>query len=236
LFRRTKWQTEGLQPWDITSPLGANVTTGSKISSPGVKLKLASELGPVQDCYILLLVRIGAKAFERQSTSLTCIVCVNGSWNSKRPKTMTSRKGKKHFPYLHQGCQIFLGTTYQNGEKYQKMTTKRPYNIQNGSKTYRMAIKFASFFYCKALQNLPKLGFSSLKIYYLATGICMHTPLVLALCEWLTTTQKDLSALFLKLQFFRWKNQIFRFLTIAVIVFNVLEKEAGDSESCQISE
>jgi hypothetical protein len=40
----------------------------------------------------------------------------------------------------------------------------------------------------------------------------------------------------LKLQFFRWKNQIFRFLTIAVIVFNVLEKEAGDSESCQISE
>jgi hypothetical protein len=36
-----------------------------------------------------------------------------------------------------QGCQIFLGTKYQNGEKY----TKLPQNIPNGHKIFAMAVK-----------------------------------------------------------------------------------------------
>jgi hypothetical protein len=36
-----------------------------------------------------------------------------------------------------QGCQIFLGTKYQNGEKY----TKLPQNKTNGHKIFQMAIK-----------------------------------------------------------------------------------------------
>jgi hypothetical protein len=36
-----------------------------------------------------------------------------------------------------QGCQIFLGPKYQNGEKY----TKLPQNIQNGHKIFPMAVK-----------------------------------------------------------------------------------------------
>jgi hypothetical protein len=38
---------------------------------------------------------------------------------------------------IHQGCQIFHGTIYQNGEKY----TKLPQNIPNGHKIYQMAVK-----------------------------------------------------------------------------------------------
>jgi hypothetical protein len=34
-----------------------------------------------------------------------------------------------------QGCQIFLGKTYQNG-------IKRPQNIPNGRKIYQMIIKY----------------------------------------------------------------------------------------------
>jgi hypothetical protein len=37
-----------------------------------------------------------------------------------------------------QGRQIFLDTTYQNGEKY----TKRPQNIPNGHKVYQISIKY----------------------------------------------------------------------------------------------
>jgi hypothetical protein len=36
-----------------------------------------------------------------------------------------------------QGCQIFLGTTYQNGEKYIKMIK----SILNGHTIYQMAVK-----------------------------------------------------------------------------------------------
>jgi hypothetical protein len=36
-----------------------------------------------------------------------------------------------------QGCQIFIGPKYQNGEKY----TKLPQNIPNGHKIFPMAIK-----------------------------------------------------------------------------------------------
>jgi hypothetical protein len=59
-----------------------------------------------------------------------------------------------------QGCQIFLGPKYQNGEKY----TKLPYNLPNGQKNSngrkidQMVIKNTKIFHSKALQNLPKLG------------------------------------------------------------------------------
>jgi hypothetical protein len=46
-------------------------------------------------------------------------------------------------------------------EKYAKMTTKYtnwPLNIPNGSKIDGVSINFTSIFYCKTLQNLPKLS------------------------------------------------------------------------------
>jgi hypothetical protein len=39
--------------------------------------------------------------------------------------------------YSEQGCQIFLGPKYENGEKY----TKLPQNIPNGHETFLMAEK-----------------------------------------------------------------------------------------------
>jgi hypothetical protein len=38
----------------------------------------------------------------------------------------------------NQGCQIFLATTYQNGNKY----TKQPENVPNGHKLYQIAVKY----------------------------------------------------------------------------------------------
>jgi hypothetical protein len=61
-----------------------------------------------------------------------------------------------------QGCQIFLGTTYQNGKKY----TKLPQNVPDGHTMYHFAAKQtkwslinANIFHRKAFQNLPKYGF-----------------------------------------------------------------------------
>jgi hypothetical protein len=42
---------------------------------------------------------------------------------------------------LEQGCQIFLGATYQNKEKY----TKTGGNIQNGHTVYQMAVKLTKW-------------------------------------------------------------------------------------------
>jgi hypothetical protein len=60
-----------------------------------------------------------------------------------------------------QGCQIFLGTTHQNGQMYQKggKYTKWPYNMPIGRKIDQIAIKYTNIFHCETLQNLPKLGF-----------------------------------------------------------------------------
>jgi hypothetical protein len=54
----------------------------------------------------------------------------------------------EYFLCCMQGCQIFLGTTYQNGEK----NNKWPWNRQIGHKN-------TNIFYCKTLLNLPKSGF-----------------------------------------------------------------------------
>jgi hypothetical protein len=67
-----------------------------------------------------------------------------------------------------QGCQIFIGTTYQNGK-----------NILNDHKMYQLAKQYTiwpinrqichkntNIFYCKTFQNLPKLGFLVRKYMY----------------------------------------------------------------------
>jgi hypothetical protein len=56
---------------------------------------------------------------------------------------------------MHQGCQIFLGTQYQNRTK----CTKGTQNVPNGHKISQMAIKYINIFPPKALQNLPKSEF-----------------------------------------------------------------------------
>jgi hypothetical protein len=79
----------------------------------------------------------------------------------------------------NQGCQILLGTKYQNGEK-----------IQDACKIYQMSITYfkqplshnphdhkipmPTFFYSKPLLNIPKLGFFGTKICHLATLLTMH--------------------------------------------------------------
>jgi hypothetical protein len=71
-----------------------------------------------------------------------------------------------------QGCQIFLDTVNQNGEKYTKLTLHtlnyhgHKIHIPNGRKIIQRTIKYPNIFQSKALQNLPKNG---LKIFHLAT-------------------------------------------------------------------
>jgi hypothetical protein len=66
-----------------------------------------------------------------------------------------------------QGCQIFLGTTCQNGKNQITMKyTQRPQNIPNGHKIDQMSITYSNIFHWETLQNLPKSG---LKICHLAT-------------------------------------------------------------------
>jgi hypothetical protein len=62
---------------------------------------------------------------------------------------------------LAQGCQIFLGTWYQNRKNvpnkhrmYQMVK-----NIPNVCKIFQIAIKYINIFQSRALQNWPKLGF-----------------------------------------------------------------------------
>jgi hypothetical protein len=60
-----------------------------------------------------------------------------------------------------QGCQIFLGTTDQNGKNIPKWTQNIPnaHKIPNGIRIDQMALKCTNIFDFKTLQNLPKLGF-----------------------------------------------------------------------------
>jgi hypothetical protein len=101
-------------------------------------------------------------------------------------------KINEHVRAPDQGCQIFLGTRYQNGEKY----TKWPQNIPNDLKIYQMTTKYTKWpqnipdshkifpmgpyntpnghEICQnvSLQdppNFPKLGFIGLKTNHLAT-------------------------------------------------------------------
>jgi hypothetical protein len=83
---------------------------------------------------------------------------------------VTSELGYKT---ICRGCQIFLGTTYQNGEKY----TKLLYNIPNGHKKYQKALIIHNGFkinqhFPRPFQGLPKYSkMAFLQLYYLATLI-----------------------------------------------------------------
>jgi hypothetical protein len=58
------------------------------------------------------------------------------------------------------GCQIFLGTTYQNMKNLpnDQQVYQMAINIPNGHKMCQMAIKYANIFHSKTLQNLLKMG------------------------------------------------------------------------------
>jgi hypothetical protein len=72
-----------------------------------------------------------------------------------------------------QGCQIFLDTMHQKGEKYTKWPQTIPnghkLDIPNGHKIFLMVIRYTNIFHSKAFQNLPKIGIFGLKINHLAT-------------------------------------------------------------------
>jgi hypothetical protein len=62
---------------------------------------------------------------------------------------------------IRQGCQIFLGSKYQNGENIpnDNKIYQMAINYFNGRKINQMVIKYTNIFHCKTLQTLPKLGF-----------------------------------------------------------------------------
>jgi hypothetical protein len=74
------------------------------------------------------------------------------------------------FTRWEQGCQIFRGTIYQNGEiyaLYHNILNISPQNWPKCNKNYKMTgnlpilskFSFTRIFRCKTLQNLPKSGF-----------------------------------------------------------------------------
>jgi hypothetical protein len=60
-----------------------------------------------------------------------------------------------------QGCQIFLGTKYQNGKilsNYHELY-QMSINITKDSKMDQVTIKYSNIFHWNTLQDLPKFGF-----------------------------------------------------------------------------
>jgi hypothetical protein len=80
-------------------------------------------------------------------------VCNIGSFSKvfSLPVSITNEAG--------QGCQVFLGTKFQNGEKYARLTRTIPNVHKIDRKSDQVAIKYTNIFQCKTLQNLPKFGF-----------------------------------------------------------------------------
>jgi hypothetical protein len=86
---------------------------------------------------------------------------VSTSWNvsTSNPDFHLEKFSDIFIRALHQGCQIFHYTIYQNGGKF--------YQITNGHKIYQIAVIYpklplithTNIFDYKALQNLPKFGF-----------------------------------------------------------------------------
>jgi hypothetical protein len=76
-----------------------------------------------------------------------------------------------------QGCQIFLGATYQNRETIPNDHTYNTSNdykipIPNGRKSVwytKWPQKYDNIVHNKTIENLPKLGIFGLKIYHMAT-------------------------------------------------------------------
>jgi hypothetical protein len=71
-------------------------------------------------------------------------------------------------PHQLQGCQIFLGTAYQNVQNIPKMTK----NVPHGHKIYEMAVHRPNghkIYQPLSLQETPKFTQIGLYIYHLAT-------------------------------------------------------------------
>jgi hypothetical protein len=63
------------------------------------------------------------------------------------------------------GLPYFLGTTYQNGEKY----TKLPQNIPNGCKIDQMSIKYTQHLPLQGPPKFTQIGILGWKFYHPAT-------------------------------------------------------------------
>jgi hypothetical protein len=87
---------------------------------------------------------------------------------------------------VNQGCQIFRGTTYQNGIKYNKWKQNIPndnqiyQNISIGHKIYQH--------YSKDPQNITKLGFFGMEIYHLATLVSMYLTTLVKIGSYMTVS------------------------------------------------
>jgi hypothetical protein len=118
--------------------------------------------------------KIGAEhTYSRQKMSALAIFFCNfgALWQriSASIHCASRTNGKTHC--MGQGCQIFLGPTYQNWKNIPnnpnicQMATK----YTNGHRMDQMAIKYTKICHCKSLRNLPKIMIFGFKICHLAT-------------------------------------------------------------------
>jgi hypothetical protein len=68
-------------------------------------------------------------------------------------------------PSYMPGCQIFVGTTYQNLGKYANLLQ----NISNGNQNSQIAIKSTKINHSKGIPKYGQIGIFGNQIYYLAT-------------------------------------------------------------------
>jgi hypothetical protein len=87
-------------------------------------------------------------------------------------KAITSVGLQRQIARLLCGVARFFLTQYtktkENIPNYH-FVTKRPQNIPNDRKTFQMKLRYASIFYSKPIQNLPKMGFLVRKQNHLAS-------------------------------------------------------------------
>jgi hypothetical protein len=103
---------------------------------------------------------------------------------------------------VDQGCQIFLGTIYQHGGKYTKLTQ----NITNGCKMVKMAVKY--MYQHLPLQDPPKItqiAIFGLKIHHLATLQWIPSFSSNSICDQLESVQFSILQLLSKKVFIIFK-------------------------------
>jgi hypothetical protein len=87
-------------------------------------------------------------------------------WN-RRPKRKTGWEGSVRVKgaVRHLGCQIILGTAYQNWEKYTKRNEIYQMTIQyiKWLKIFLLAINYTNGIHSKALHNKPEWDFFGMK-------------------------------------------------------------------------
>jgi hypothetical protein len=122
-----------------------------------------------------------AEATKRTAKARISFILVELLCERKVDKNCCSppRPGPLLYVPQGQGCQIFLGATYQNMKnvpdkhKLHRITityTKWPQHIPNGRKIDQTAIKYINVSHCKSLWYLnTQIGIFGLKICHLAT-------------------------------------------------------------------